>query len=229
MILQDFARALAQLGDPRFRRVLWRGIALALLLLAGASAGLVWLVGWLTPDTATLPWLGEVGWIGDAVGWGALGLMLALSVVLMIPVASAMTSFFLDEVADAVEERHYPALPPVPRTGLAEALRDSLGFLGVLVLANVVAVALYLMFPFLIPLIFYGLNGFLLGREYFQVAAMRREGRAGAQALRARHRGRIWLAGCLMAVPLSVPLVNLLVPILGAATFTHLYHRVAGR
>ena len=38
-----------------------------------------------------------------------------------------------------------------------------------------------------------------------------------------------WLAGTLMAAPLSIPLVNLLVPVLGVATFTHLFHRLAER
>ena len=86
---------------------------------------------------------------------------------------------------------------------------------------------LYALFPLAIPFIFYGLNGFLLGREYFQIAAMRREGRAGAKALRKRHLPEIWMAGVLMALPLTIPLVNLFIPVLGAATFTHLYHRLA--
>jgi len=66
----------------------------------------------------------------------------------------------------------------------------------------------------------------LLGREYFQMVAMRRLGRAGADALRKKHRLQIWLAGFLMAVPLSVPFVNLFIPVLGAATFTHMFHRL---
>ena len=77
--------------------------------------------------------------------------------------------------------------------------------------------------------IFWGLNGYLLGMEYFQLAAMRREGRAAAMALRRKHRLTIWAAGVLMAMPLSVPLVNLLIPILGAATFTHIYHAIRRR
>ncbi len=81
----------------------------------------------------------------------------------------------------------------------------------------------------LAPVLFWAVNGYLLGREFFQMAAMRREGREGATALRSRHAGQIWLAGTLMAVPLSVPLVNLLMPVIGAATFTHMYHRLAGR
>jgi uncharacterized protein involved in cysteine biosynthesis len=78
------------------------------------------------------------------------------------------------------------------------------------------------------PLVFWAVNGYLLGREYFQMAAMRRLGRDGAAALRRRHRGQIFAAGLLMAAPLSLPLVNLVVPVLGAATFTHLFHRLNG-
>mgnify|MGYP007061007021 CR=1 FL=1 len=75
----------------------------------------------------------------------------------------------------------------------------------------------------------YVLNGFLLGREYFMLVAMRRLGRPGAVQLRRRHPVAIWVAGTLMAAPLSVPVVNLLVPVLGAATFTHLFHRLNAR
>lgn len=73
------------------------------------------------------------------------------------------------------------------------------------------------------------MNGFLLGREYYTLAAIRRVGRAEAKRLRSRNMGTIWLAGILMAMPLSVPLVNLVIPILGAATFTHLFHRLQAR
>jgi uncharacterized protein involved in cysteine biosynthesis len=85
----------------------------------------------------------------------------------------------------------------------------------------------YALLPFLAVPIFYALNGYLLGREYFTVAAMRREGRAGAKAMQQRYNGQIWMAGVLMAIPLTIPLMNLFIPILGAATFTHLYHRLA--
>ncbi|MEM8537085.1 MAG: EI24 domain-containing protein, partial [Pseudomonadota bacterium] len=129
-----------------------------------------------------------------------------------------------DEVADAVERKHYAHLPRVAAVGFWDGLRDTVNFLGVLIAANVLAFVLYALFPFAALFIFFALNGFLLGREYFQVVAMRRVGRAQAKELRTKHRGTIWLAGCLMAVPLAVPLLNLIIPILGAATFTHIYH-----
>lgn len=228
VILTAFTRALGQLGDPRFRRVLLLGLGLALGLLALFYAGFATLVGWMVPESVRLPLLGEITWVDDLASWGSLVLMLVLSVFLMVPVASAMTGIFLEDVAEAVEARHYPGLPPAGRIPFTEALRDTLAFLGVLIAANVLALVLYLMFAPLAPVIFWGLNGFLLGREYFTVAAMRRVGRQGAAELRRRHLPVIWLAGVLMAVPLSVPLVNLLVPILGAATFTHLYHELTG-
>lgn len=227
MIFGDFFKALAQLPDPRFRAVLWRGIGLTIALLVGIYASLLWFTEWLTAEPVSLPGVGEVTWLGDLLSWGSLGLIILLSVFLMIPVASAITSLFLDEVAQAVEDKHYPALPPVPRVSFGDGLRDTVNFLGVLVGANLFAFILYAIFPFAAIFIFYALNGFLLGREYFQLAAMRREGREGAKALRQRHQGTIWVAGCLMALPLSLPLVNLIIPILGAATFTHLYHRLS--
>jgi uncharacterized protein involved in cysteine biosynthesis len=82
------------------------------------------------------------------------------------------------------------------------------------------------MLPPAAPLVFWAVNGFLLGREYFQLVALRRLRPEAAAELRRRHAGRIWLAGTAMAVPLSVPVVNLLVPILGVAVFTHQVHRM---
>lgn len=228
VILKAFVLALSQIGDRRFRRVLFLGVALSLALLVAVYAAFLWLIHALAGPQATLPILGEVLWLDDLLGWASLLFMIVLSVFLMIPVASAITSMFLDEVAQAVEDRHYPALPPVQKVPLGDALRDTVNFLGVLIGANLLALVAYALMPPATPLIFYGLNGFLLGREYFTLTAMRRVGRNGARKMRAQHRGTIWAAGVLMALPLSIPVVNLLVPILGAATFAHIFHGLNG-
>lgn len=226
MILNAFFMSLGQLSDPRFRRVLWLGIGLTLALLVGATAGFVALLNWLTGEQVFLPIIGEVTWLDDLVSWSSLFLMLFLSVFLMMPVASTITSMFLDEVAQAVEDKHYSHLPAAPKVSFGDALRDTINFLGVLIGANILAIALYFIFSPAALLIFWALNGFLLGREYFTLAAMRRVGRDGAIVLRKQHVGTIWIAGTLMAMPLSVPVLNLLVPILGAATFTHIFHKL---
>ncbi|MEO0693078.1 MAG: EI24 domain-containing protein [Pseudomonadota bacterium] len=229
MIFNDFLKALGQMSDPRFRRVLFIGLGLTVALLIGVYALFLGLLNWFFPDTLTLPLLGEVTWIDDLLSGASILLMMVLSIFLMVPVASAFTSLFLDDVADAVEATHFPALSPAPRVSFAEGLRDSLNFLGVLIAANLVALVGYLFLGPLAPLGFVALNGFLLGREYFQLIALRRLGRDGAKAARRRHAVQIWAAGALMAAPLTIPIVNLLVPVLGAATFTHLFHRLEGQ
>jgi uncharacterized protein involved in cysteine biosynthesis len=226
MIFNAFFKALGQIGDPRFRKVLFLGIGLTFALLVAAYAGFLILINWLVGPEATLPVLGEVTWLNDLLGFSSFFFMIILSMFLMVPVASAITSMFLDEVAQAVEDKHYPHLGKAQKVPFWDAVRDSVNFLGVLIGANILALILYAFFPPLAPFIFWGLNGFLLGREYFTLAAMRRLGRPGARKLRSRHSGKIWIAGTLMAIPLSVPLLNLVIPILGAATFTHIFHMV---
>ncbi|KUF10208.1 EI24 domain-containing protein [Pseudoponticoccus marisrubri] len=229
MIADALLKALGQMGDPRFRGVLLRGVGLALLLLFAVNALFVWGVGWLVGDEITLPWIGTIAWLDTALSWAALPVMLVLSVFLMVPVASAITSLFLDDVAQAVEDRHYPHLGPAQPVSLADGLRDTAGFLGTLIAANLVALVLYLFLVPFAPFIFWGLNGFLLGREYFTLAAMRRVGRAEAARLRKRHLVTIWAAGVLMAIPLSVPILNLVIPVIGAASFTHIFHRLTSQ
>ena len=224
IIFQSFGLAVGQLSDARFRRVFLIGIGLSLALLIGVTAGFSWFIEWVTPEQAWLPILGEVRWLNDLLSWGAVFLLAFLSIFLMVPVASAITSMFLDDVADAVESEHYPDLPPATRASFGDALRDTVNFLGVLIGANLLAIVLYLLFAPAAIFIFWALNGFLLGREYYTMAAIRRVGRKRAKELRRNNFGTIWIAGILMAMPLSVPLLNLLIPILGAAAFTHLFH-----
>ena len=226
MILNDFFRALAQLSDPRFRRVLWIGLALTVLLLGVIFAGFVALIQVFVPDTVSLPFVGAVGGLDLALSVGSFVVMIGLSVFLMVPVAAAFTGFYLEEVAAAVEARHYAHLPPAEPAGLWDVAIDGLGFFALLIGINIASLVLYLFAGPFIPVLFWALNGLLLGREYFTVVAMRRLGRSEARAMARRNQWQIWLAGVLMAAPLSVPLINLVVPVLGAATFTHLFHRL---
>jgi CysZ protein len=226
MIFGDFMKALAQLSDPRFRRVLLIGVLLSLSLLVGVYAGFLWVISVFTPETIDIPFVGPVGGLGTLLSWGSAFFMIGLSVFLMMPVASAFTSMFLDDVAQAVEDRHYPDLPPANRQGFVDSVIETINFFALLITVNVLALMLYAVAGPFIPVVFWAVNGLLLGREYFTLVAARHMGRKAAKALRKRHWLTVWWAGALMAAPLSVPLVNLLIPVLGAATFTHLFHRL---
>ena len=229
MILGDFLKALGQLGDPRLLRPMLLGVILSLLLLFGLYAALLGVIDLFVPGSVSIPFLGHVTGLGALFGWGSLLLVLVLSVFLMMPVASAFTAFFLDEVAQAVEDRHYPGQPAPHRLGFVSTVTDTLGFLALLLVVNLVSLLLWAVTGPVMPVLSWAINGYLLGREYFTLVAARRLGHEGAVQLRRRYGGQVWLAGALMAAPLSFPLVNLLVPVVGVATFTHLFHRLQAR
>ena len=226
MIFADFLKAVRQLPDPAFRRVLLLGIGLTFALLMGIYALFLWVIQTWVPDLVELPLIGEVGGVASLLSIGSLLLMTLLSVFLMVPVAAMFTGFFLEDVAAAVERKHYPHLPPAAGVGLYDSVKDAVNFFAILIVVNLLALILSLFVGPFVPVVFWVVNGFLLGREYFTLAAMRRVGREGAKRLRRRHLPQIWIAGTLMAMPLAIPLVNLFIPLLGAATFTHLFHRL---
>ncbi len=223
MIFASFGKALGQISDPRFVRVMVLGVILSIALLTGAYAAFLWVLETFIPNSVEIPLIGPVGGLDTLLSWGSFLLMLGLSVFLMIPVASVFSGLFLEDVAAAVEERHYPNLPPAPRAKLSDTLIDTANFMGLLIALNVFALIFYIFAGPFIPVVFWVINGFLLGREYFTLVASRRLGRQGAKALRNRHWGKVWLAGTLMAAPLSIPLINLIIPVLGVATFTHMF------
>jgi CysZ protein len=229
MIFSSFLRSLGQLADPRFRRVLWLGLALSVALLVAAYAGLLLLIEMLVGETVEIPLVGPVSGLDTLLSVGSALFMLVLSAFLMVPVAAAFSGLFLDTVAQAVEDRHYPGLPPAQGASFGDAAVSTVNFFGVLVALNLGALMLVPFVGPFAPVLFWAVNGWLLGREFFTGVALRRMDRTAARDLRRRHGFTLWAAGTLMAAPLSIPLVNLLIPVLGAATFTHIFHALARR
>ena len=226
MILSDFLKSVAQFDDPKFRRVLWRGMGLTIVLLIAACLLVNFGINQLLSSAWAANLIGNQSWLGALINVGGVLFTIALSIWLMVPVTSAIIALFLDEVAQAVEARHYPHLPKQTATKLQDQILVGIRFLGILLLANIGALILSMIVPLLAPFVFWATNGYLMGREYFQMAAMRRMPRAQAQELFQRDQGSIWTAGILMAIPMSIPLVGLFIPILGAATFTHQFERL---
>ena len=214
-MLHAFALALAQLGDRLILAVLGKTILITLVVFA-ALGGLGWLaLGWA--------WEGS-----DSFGDGfraALALVLALLAgwLLFRLVALAVLQLFGDEVVAAVEARHYPqAAAKVRPLGWRAEWRN--GWRGLLrsLAYNLAAlpVALLLLGTAIGPaLIFGAVNAMLLGRELSELVAQRLPGAAvPGFATRAALGGAV-------VVLLTVPFVNLLAPVLGAAAATHLVHR----
>jgi uncharacterized protein involved in cysteine biosynthesis len=144
-----------------------------------------------------------------------------LTFVLFPGVVAAILSLFADRIIGAVEARHYPHLPPPRPQPLSEQVAIAARFLAVVVALNLAALPLYLI-PVVNALVFYGLNGYLLGREYFEMVAPRRLEKEQRRVLWRRRRLGFVLAGVAFAFLSTLPLVNLLAPVLAAAAMTHL-------
>lgn len=224
-LVGDAGRALAQALDRRFLGVLAMSVGLTVFLLAGLAAVLGLLAGFL-PASVTLPLIGEVATpVGLVQGLAVVGTLVA-SAFLMIPVSAAFVTLFVDRIVVAVDARHYPDRRGDARRGMLEQAGEALRLIVVVVLINLVALLLFLLAGPLAPVLFYALNGYLLGREFFETVAAHYMSAREAKALRRRNRFTVWVAGIALAVPLTVPIMNLLMPVLGTAAFTHMVQRL---
>ena len=228
MILDAARAALGQLFTPTFRTVLFKTLGLTLLALAALWFGLKEIFDWLALPwiEALLPDLAWAGWLSFiAAIFAGIGLALVLA-LLIAPVTAMIAGLFLDDVAETVERETYPLDPPgVPVPALA-ALVMALKFFGVVILGNLVALML-LLIPGVNIGAFFVVNGYLLGREFFEFAAMRYRPEAEAKVLRKNHAGTVFLAGLVIAAVLAVPVLNLLTPLFAAAMMVHLHKTVS--
>ncbi len=211
-MLSAVIKALSQLGDPPIRRVILRTLGLTILAFIVLLV-LAWLlVGWLS---------GLHGWWGDAAQWGGVLATIVVAWFTFPALAATIASLFCDEVADAVEARYYPGQAPAKPVPVLASVADGLKLAGLSLLINLVALP-FLFVPPLYAMISWGLGGYLLGREYFEMITFRRLDRPTAHRLLRQHRGRFTLAGILIAVVLTIPFVNLIAPVIATAFMVHL-------
>ena len=162
-----------------------------------------------------------ISWLDGAIA--ALGSVAALALAWMLfPALTLLVlGFFLDGILAAVERQHYPALGRPRRVGFGAALASALRILALTLVLNLLVLPLYIV-PAINFLVYYGLNGYLVGREYFELVALRRMEGAAARGMWRRHRGTLILAGMIVVFLLSLPLINLVAPVVAAAFMLHL-------
>lgn len=213
-MLNAFSRAIGQLLDPRIVSLLGASVLLSCACFAGAWFGIDWLLGMTFVADS---WFGR-----SVVGWLA---TLALAWFLFPIVTATFVGLLLEYVARAVEHRYYPDLEPPAGQPFWSSLALSLRFFAVLLGANLLLLVLVVTAPLAYPFAYYALNGYLVGREYFELVALRRQPAGVARALRARRGTEILFAGVLVAILMTVPVVNLVMPVVATAAFVHLFER----
>jgi uncharacterized protein involved in cysteine biosynthesis len=235
MMLAAAVKALTQMFSPPLRAVLFKAAGLALLLVIVMGVVLLRLLAWLVEiagvwvegslgTTAHFP-LGLLAWtLSLAIGFGILAGMLFL-----MPAATALLAgFFADDIARQVEITHYPFDPPGAPLPVARGLLEGVKTALLAILVYLCAV------PFLLlagvgAVIFFLAAAYLLGREYFELAAMRFLRPAEAKALRKRNAATIFVAGLFIAAFVSIPIVNLATPLFATAFMVHMHKRLSER
>ncbi|WP_371423443.1 sulfate transporter family protein [Tardiphaga sp.] len=228
------AKALSQILSPPMRSILWKSIGLALVLITVLAIGMQRLLNW----AATSGGVWAESTIGsdyhtmiNVLSW-ALSIAAGLSVVagaifLMPAITSLVASVFVDDVADIVEREHYPA----ERVGVALPFGLAITEGGKTALLTIVVYLIALPFVFFAGvgfIVFFIATAWLLGREYFELAAMRFRSPADAKAMRKHHAATVFTAGLFIAAFVSIPIVNLATPLFGMAFMVHMHKRLSG-
>jgi CysZ protein len=222
MLFQAVFAAAREVFSPALRGILWKSIGLTLALLALVWMGLTRLFDvFLTNHSLSADYP-----IIDSFAFFLAGAGLLIALVYLLPAVTAIVAgYFLDDVAEVVERQDYPADRPGVALPFGKAILYGLRFAGLSLLVNLVALLL-----FFIPGInigaFFVANAYLLGREYFELAAGRFWPAEDVTRLRMEHRGTVLAAGAVLAGLVLVPVLNLITPIFGAAMMVHLHKRL---
>ena len=225
-MLSALFKSIAQCSDPAFRKVLVRSLAISIgIFIAvwiGAWFGLSW-VGTLLADwvaSQSSGWLGTVAeWLFGAV---AVSAIIVGSFLVFPAIVGLALGFMLEEIARAVERVHYPNLPVARDQPVMEAAKDAIKLAIATILVNLLVLPLYFI-PFVNLFVFFIVNGYLLGREYFELVAVRRLAPEDVTVLRKSFRKRVFWAGVLIAFLFTIPFVNLVTPIVATAFMVHVF------
>ena len=227
----DIAKTLAQLRDPKILKTLVISLLLAFLLLAALIAGAVWFLSSQDFTGDGLFGFSMLDYLISAAIDGAMYAIAGIIALMLFPAAAiGLQSLFLDSVAEAVEAKHHPFLPAARKQRVGEIVATALRLMVVVLALNVLLLFVWLVLLFIMPPLapvpFYVVNGYLLGREYFELAALRRMTPEAAAVLRKRKLGWNMFDGVLLTFLFTIPIVNFAAPIIAAAYMTHRFHRV---
>ena len=233
-MLDAAVKALSQILSPPMRSILWRSIGLALVLIVVLAVGLQRLLSWFA--TYGQGWAEAMLGPGyhtplNALAWVlsiAAGLGVVFGAVFLMPaITSLVASIFVDEAADHVEREHYPAERPGTALPFSVAMIEGVKFALLTILVYLVALP-FVLFAGAGFIIFFIATAWLLGREYFELAAMRFRSPAEAKAMRKQNATTIFAAGMVIAAFVSIPIVNLATPLFGMAFMVHMHKRLSG-
>jgi uncharacterized protein involved in cysteine biosynthesis len=218
-MLSSAAAALSQMFDAKFRGVLWLGVGFTFALFLALLIVLRFVVTFV-------PTFG-LSWMEDALAIISAFLLSIAFIFMGAPIAQAFASFFLDRVAGAVEAKHYPNAKYGQGASTWGLIVAGLTFAAISAVLNLLAFPLQIASFGVGTLVVLFVNGYLTGRTFFELAALRHMPARQARALRRSHRVRLFLGGALISLLAMIPILNFFVPLFGAAMMTHEYNKLS--
>ena len=218
-MLRAARQAFEELFSPPFRAVMVKCVAFTVALLAGLFIAIQWSFAYF------VAW---PGWIETSIQvLGGLALV-AASIFLIPPVTSLIAGLYLDDIAAVVERQGFPDDPPGRELPIARSIWLAVRFFFVVLIVNIVALLLLLV-PGVNLIAFYVGNGYLLGREYFELAAMRHVSEREAKRIRKANSTTVLLCGLVIAAVASVPILNLVTPLFATGFMVRMWKRIAAK
>jgi CysZ protein len=217
-------KAMQQVFSPALRGILFKSLAMTLGLIALIWTGLTRFMATFVTDhhlSTGYPYADSAAFL--LAGFGLFILLIYLLPALSIIVAG----YFSDDVAETVEKSDFPNDPPGQAQPLLTSMLGALRFAGLALIVNLAALILFFV-PIINVMAFFVANSYLLGREYFELAASRFHSLPETRQKRRDHAVRVWIAGALIAALLLIPVLNLLTPLFGIALMVHLNKELSG-
>jgi CysZ protein len=215
-VIRAFELGFGQLTDPKLRGVLWQSLLLSLVL----QIALIALAWWGLTSFATFKWQ----WVNDTIRWLGGGAVVVLALMLFPASFGIVISIFLERIADIVEAKHYPQLGPARGIPIWTGVWTGVAFLVALIALNLLMLPLYVVALFVAgagAVLFYAVNGWLTARMYYELVALRRRSPADVKAWRRANPGVLWLTGIAIVFLGTIPVLNLLMPVVGTAAMVH--------
>ena len=207
-------KALNDITSPDMRLVLWKSIALSVVLFAA----LLWGIEYVLSILASTPWPWLTSGLQLVTGLG----LFAAFFYLMAPVTALFAGLFQDGIAARLEARHYSYQPAGKALSYGTAFLVSLKFAG-LALGVDLVVSPMVLFAGSGAVLILCANAYVISREYFELTAARYMPLADAAALRRDHALRIFVAGLIPAALAMVPFVNFVTPVFATSYFLHYF------
>jgi len=218
--------SILDLFDTKMRVVFLKTVSISIIVIL-----VVALIIWGLLD---LVQIFEVNFLNKLISWAIGVILFIIASAVLGPLMIVIGGVYSEDIAHHVENKHYPNRVGHRFVGVTESIKTGGRLLFKCLIVNVLLTPIYIVggfFPIISVLIFFGVNGYLLSRELFEIVASRHLERDDRVLFWRANRGGSIFIGVTIICLSTVPLLNFISAMLGMIITTHYfqYRTNAGR